>query len=413
MSRLDAVIVGAGVAGLACALRLHEAGLSVQILEASDRVGGRVRTDDVDGFRLDRGFQVLLEAYPECRRVLDYEALDLQPFEPGALIWTGHGLTRLSDPFRRPRQALGTVFGTPGTLTDKLRIVRLRQKVRRGEPDDLFGRPELSALEDLRVHGFSPEIVEAFFRPFFGGVFLDRDLGVSSRLFRFVFRMFSEGSASVPATGMEAIPRQMAARLPAGCVRVGTPVEAVAHGRATLRSGEEVRADAVVVATDGPEAGRLISGLDPGESSGVTCLYFDADGPPVRGPTLVLDGVGDGPVCNLAVMSEVSASYAPRDRALVAASVVGDGWGEVSELERGARSQLGRWFGTAVSSWRLVRAYPIPHALPRQGPGVLNPAERSVALAPGIFVCGDHRETATLNGAMHSGRRAAEAILGA
>jgi phytoene dehydrogenase-like protein len=409
----DVVVVGAGLAGLACALRLHEAGASVRVLEASDGVGGRVRTDDVDGFLLDRGFQVLLTAYPETRRVLDYTALDLRPFLPGALVRRSGHFHELSDPWRRPDRAWRSLTAGVGTLPDRLRMARLRARVRRGSLEELFRRRETSAAERLHAEGFSAEMIESFFRPFFGGILLDRSLSASSRMLEFVFRMMAEGDVAVPAAGMQAIPDQMAARLPAGTVRLGARVAAVSPRETRLDSGETMAADAVVVATEGPEAARLAGTPSPG-SLPVTCLYFAAERAPLEEPILVLDGDGEGPVNNLCVPTRVTPSYAPPGATLVSASVVGGAAGDAVEvaLEGAVRRQLEGWFGKEVRGWRHLRTYRVLHAQPEQRPGVLEPVERPVRLGDGLFVCGDHRDTASLHGAMLSGRRAAEAVLG-
>jgi phytoene dehydrogenase-like protein len=402
------VVVGAGLAGLACALHLSEAGLPVQLLEASDGVGGRVRTDMVGGFRLDRGFQVLLTAYPETRRVLDYAALDLRPFLPGALVRREGRFHELSDPWRRPARLLSTLLSDVGTLTDRLRMARYRARVRAGGLSALFERPEATALERLRGEGFSEPMIDAFFRPFFGGVLLDRGLSASSRMLDFVFRMMAEGDVALPAEGMGAIPKQMADRLPEGTVRLGARVASVSPREVRLDSGETVAARAVVVATEGPEAARLTGQLPAPGSRSVTALYFAAERAPIGEPILILDGDGGGPVNNLCVPSQVAPSYAPVGAALVSASVLEEPENP-DTLEPAVRAQLTGWFGEQVARWRLLRTYRIPHAQPDQTPPALEPAERPVELGDRLFVCGDHRDTASLHGALVSGRRAAEA----
>src|SRR3954469_1693763 len=243
------VIIGGGVAGLCCALRLQEKSIPCVILEASNAPGGRVRTDKVEGFLLDRGFQVLLTAYPEARRLLDYQALRLRTFAPGALVRVQGKLHRVSDPFRQPWTLPATLLAPVGSLADKLAIARLRSHVRQGTSEEIWTRPETSSLEALQSFGFSQRMIDSFFRPFFGGIFLETELATSSRMLEFVFRMFSQGRAALPAAGIGAISEQLAGRLPAGAIRTGARVELIGEGRVVLTRGERVPAAAVVIAT--------------------------------------------------------------------------------------------------------------------------------------------------------------------
>jgi phytoene dehydrogenase-like protein len=406
----DVIVVGAGLAGLTCARVLQQSRVKAWVLEASDGVGGRVRTDTVDGFLLDRGFQVFLTAYPEPQRWLDYQALDFQRFFPGALVWRAGKLHHVADPFRRPLQAVAHAFNKVGSLADKLHVLDLRQQSLSGPVEDVFHRPQKTALKYLRDVGFSEEMVEAFFRPFFGGVFLEKELRTSSRMLEFVFRMFATGATVVPARGMGALAAQLSAKLPSGALRMNAPVEEVWGHRVRLVSGETLEASAVVVATDAPAAEELLVGMPPRKMNAVTSLYFAAPEPPVRGPYLVLNGEGTGPVNHLAVMSEVAPSYAPEGQALVSVSVLETA--EDSEaLEARVREQLSGLFGGAVAKWRHLRTYAIPYALPVQTPEMLEEPHRRVRLSPGLYACGDYRENGSIDGAMASGRRAAEALL--
>ena len=404
-SDADVLIVGAGLAGLCCARRLREAGVSSLILEASDEVGGRVRTDEVDGFLLDRGFQVFLTAYPEAKRVLDYDSLDLRTFYPGALVKTSFGFERLADPWRRPLDALRSIYRSGWTWRDRWAVAKLRQRVRRGSLEDLWNRDERPTHQLLMEHGFSASAVESFFRPFFGGIFLESKLETSSRMFEFVFRMMSQGDTTLPSQGMGAISRQLASALPSGSIRTKSPVRSIEGSCVTLDSGETLSARSVVVAVEGPAAARLLPEIpDPGSRS-VTCLYFSAEKAPLDGPVLLLNGEA-GPINNLAVLSHVAPSYAPSGAHLISVSVLGR-----CEDSARVKDQLVDWFGEGARTWRHLKTYQLQHALPRQAPPALKTPERESRVGPDLFVCGDHRDNASIQGAMVSGRRAAEALL--
>jgi phytoene dehydrogenase-like protein len=412
MAQPHVLVVGAGLSGLACARLLHEGGFSVEVLEASDAIGGRVRTDEVEGFRLDRGFQVLLTAYPEARSFFDYDHLDLQPFYGGALIYYAARFHRVADPTRHPGALFATLTSGVGSLLDKIRILNLRRAVLRGDLEAIWERDDMASLEALRTRwGFSDAMVSRFFRPFLGGITLDLDLSASSRVLEFVFRMFSSGPTAVPALGMGRLPEQLASAIPAHTIRLGARVAAVHSAGLTLDDGSALAADAVVVAADGPSAGRLLSLPPAPHGKRVTCLYYVTEQAPVDEPILLLDGIGSGPAVNVAVMSRVSRAYAPPGSELVSVSVVGrDDWSE-DELDRAVRAQMRTWFGDAPSTWRLLKSYRIAYALPDQKPPALSPPRRPARLGNGLYACGDHRTDASINGALLSGRMAAEAVL--
>ena len=406
-------VVGAGLAGLRCARRLHTHGVAATVLEAADGVGGRVRTDRVEDFLLDRGFQVLLTAYPEAADALDYGKLELHPFYPGAVVRTGGRFVTVADPFRRRWDGLRTVLAPVGGLGDKLKVASLRRQVVAGSLEELFARPETTTREALAAHGLSDTIVDRFFRPLFGGILLDRELGTSSRMFEFVYRMLTLGDVALPARGMGAIADQLAGGLPPDQVRLGRRVTAVDDRGLLLADGEQLPARAVVVATDGPTASELLGGEPPAPGSvAASCLYFAADRAPVDEPVIVLDGDGDGPVNNLCVPSAVAPTYAPPGAALISAAVLHrPGLPRGPDLEAAVLGQLADWFGSGVVAWRHLKTYTIPHAQPAQPPGTLDPPERPVRLRPGLYVCGDHRDNASINGALASGRPAADAVL--
>jgi phytoene dehydrogenase-like protein len=408
----DVIVVGAGLAGLCCARELHAAGQDILVLERGETPGGRVHTDVVDGFQLDRGFQVLLTAYPEARRMLDYDRLGLRPFEADALIRRRGRFLRVADPFRHPLKAVESLRDAPGSIPDKLRVARLRRRLSRFSLNELLTAPQVTTAEALRREGFSSDLVEAFFRPFLRGVFLDPSLETSSRLFAFVFKLFTEGEAALPAAGMQAIPRQLAETLPEAALRFGATVESAAPGEVVLAGGERLSAAAVVVAADGPEAARLTGAVEAPAPRAVTNVHYAADRSPVGEPVLLLDGDGTGPANDLCVQSDVAPSYAPPGAALISATVLGVPPLTDEALDDAVRGQLREWFGAQVDGWRRLRVQRLPFALPAQPPAALTPAERPVRLADGLFVCGDHRDTASIQGAMVSGRRAAAAVRG-
>lgn len=405
----DVLVVGAGLAGLVCAGDLAAAGIPCTVLEASDGVGGRVRTDRLDGFLLDRGFQILLTAYPQVQARLDLRALGLREFEPGALVRTATGLHPIADPLRRPLELPATLLAPFAGAADKARAVRLVLDVRAHSVPSLLRRPDMTTAERLAHAGFSRGFIDAFWRPLFAGIQLDPDLEVSARRFETILKMIAQGATGLPREGIGAVPAQLAARLPEGTVRLGARVASVAPGAAVLADGERLQARAVVVATDGPAAHALLGGRveDPG-SRAAACCWFSLPAAPVRGPHLILDGESRGPALNVVAISEVQPSYAPPGRALIAAAVPGPP-ALAPGLTEQVREQLQRWFGFAAGEVEHLHTHVIPHGQPDQRPP-LRPRRR-VSLGEGLFACGDHRDTASLQGAMFSGERTARAVL--
>lgn len=402
--RAEVVVIGAGLAGLAAATTLHRAGRQVLVLEASDGVGGRVRTDQVDGYLLDRGFQVLLTGYPEAHRQLDLDGLDLQRFAPGAVVWLGSRGYRVGDPFRKPSTLVDTVLSPIGSVADKLRLLALRTRLKRSDPKQLLRGTDVSTRQYLEGLGFSDRFVERFLGPLFTGIQLDPDLTTSRRMFDTIFRSLTIGDSAVPAAGMGAIPAQMADQLPPGAVHLNTEVVAVEPGAVVVSGGGRIATSTVIVATDGPTAVSLLD-LDPVGSRSVSCVYFAAGADPIGRPLVVLDGGHSGPVSNLAVMSTVAPSYAPPGRVLIAAACPGP---QPEGLESAVRAQLTEWFGSVVATWTHLRTYRIAHGQPDQSPP-FNPKEE-VRVSDHLWVCGDHRDTGSIQGALFSGRRTGEAV---
>ena len=417
------VIVGAGVAGLAAAISLSNAGLAVRIFEASDAVGGRVRTDTVDGpggrYLLDRGFQVYLSGYQDAGALLDLDALDLRAFEPGAIVMLGGKAHTVVDPLRRPLRALKMLGSPIASPTDAVCAAGLHAELcarplRAGAQDAAWSVAERSSEDALRDAGLSDRAIESFYRPFFGGVFFDRSLRTSARMLAFTYRNFAKGRACVPAEGMGRISEQMASRLPVGSIELNATVDRVEPDAVTV-GGRRIEASAVIVATESNAARRLVADLSHAEDAddwnATATLFFSADRPPVPDATLVLDGDGTGPINHLAVPSNASAAYAPTGRAVIYANAVGEAaaWPEAQLVDR-ASAQMQRWFGPEAANWHLLRTLRIPRALPRRFSPALEPVQRPVETPSGVFVCGDHRENGSINGAASSGVRAAQAV---
>jgi glycine/D-amino acid oxidase-like deaminating enzyme len=406
---VDVVVVGAGLAGLACARRLHQAGVSVVVLEAADAVGGRVRTDVVDGFRLDRGFQVLNPSYPALERTTDLSRLRLRSFLPGVLVALGDSRHLVADPRRYPRGLASTLRAPVGTLVSKARLGALALQVTRRAPQDDFDRADETTAAELARLGISAQTVERLLRPFLSGVFLEPDLATSSRFFHLVLRSFVAAAPGLPEQGMQALPEEVARPLPAGTVRLGCPARELSAGRVVTDEGE-LGCRVVVVAADPGSAGTLLPGFTPLPMRAVTTWYHAVDDGEslLEGrPVLVVDGERRGPVVNSGVLSAVAPSYAPAGSALVSSSVLGAGAGLPDDSD--VLAHLSTLYGTSTAGWRLVRRVEVPAALPAMPPPL--PPRRSVRFAEGVYVCGDHRDTGSIQGALVSGRRAAAAVL--
>ena len=403
------VIVGGGVSGLSCAHRLHQAGVPFTLLEASDVPGGRVQTDQHEGFLLDRGFQVLLTAYPEAGRILNYKQLGLRKFTSGALIRSGGKFHRLVDPWRQPLQALPSVFSPIGSFADKLKIAKLRVSVSSKSLPSIFDAEDRTTLAELKRYKFSDKIIDQFFRPFFGGVFLDPELVTSSRMFNFVFQMFSKGAVTLPAGGIGQIAQQLAARLPSDQIRFGCRVKKIGENEVQLEDGSKVSSRVIVLATGGEATARLLARpFGSHQRRQVVCMYFKAPKAPFNEPCLVLNGEGSGPVNNLCVPSLVSPRYAPPGQHLISASVLDDFIEE--DLEPKVIEQMHAWYGSQVNDWEPLRTYHIAEALPNQAAGV-PPAFTQGKLNSSVYLCGDFCTQGSLNAAMYSGRLVAEEVM--
>ena len=451
------LIVGAGLAGLTCAKVLHEAGKSVQVLEAASHVGGRVRTSVVDGFRLDEGFQVFLTAYPTCRRHLNHEALQLGAFDAGALIRSRNRFCYLGDPLRQPSSAWSTVTHPTLRIGDKWRVWRLRRRLLAQTMSHSLSNEDVTTEEGLRREGFSPTAIDEFFRPFIGGVLLDPSLSVSRRMFDFVFRMFSLGHAALPARGMQAIPEQLAAGLPDDAVALKQCVQKIDGSSVTLADGTRLRAGDIVVATESDAAERLIprANLNEGDSAastmpspessatsentswttawgGTVNLYYHVPALSDRRPRLMLSGDEQGPIQTAAILNHAQPGYSETDRDLVSVSL----WNASDAVAWAANSfehpeavavhrQIAAWLKMSETKIEPIRVCVVPYGLPRceirREASPIEPIARSMPNqkdapeeASAVYrhwIAGDHRLHPSIEGAMNSGESIANAIL--
>jgi len=399
----EVVVVGAGLAGLAAALRLTAAGRAVRVLEASDAPGGRMRSDRVDGFTVDRGFQVLLAGYPELQRVGPPADLDLRPFVRGALLRDARGLHLVADPRSAPTGAAGLVTAPLGGPVGLAALGAYLAGVVLGPADRIRRGHDVELRTALARHGVRGAPVEHLLRPFLQGVLLERDLTTSSRFVELVLRSFARGPAGVPAHGMGALPDGLAARLPAGTIEYGRRVEAVRPGAVDVADEGTRRAEAVIVAADPVTAARLL-GLRAPAMHAVTTVWHALPAPPTRRAVIALDTEG-GPVANSVVMTNAAPAYSPDRRALVASSVLAP----EPPPDRLLRATLARIWGVGTTGWSEVAVTRVPAALPALPGG--SPLRKPVRLTEGLYVAGDHRDTPSSQGALVSGRRAADAYL--
>jgi phytoene dehydrogenase-like protein len=411
MPAKDVIIVGAGLAGLACAVRLMDENISFSILEADQRIGGRLKSDHIDGFILNHGFQVLQTAYPEARRVLDYDQLALKPFWPGAIVRVNGKFHRIADPARRPRELWSTLTAPIGTMGDRLKLLRLTQKVRRKSPSEIFQDQDMTTLEFLNSRGFSERMIQRFWTPFFAGVCLDPGIEASCRVFQYVLKIFAEGDVALPARGVAAIVDQLAEKLPIERIRTKARVESVHPQGVVLASGESIDASVVVLATEGPETARLMGDKAKEGSRGEFCLYYAAKTAPIDVPFLVLNGEGVGRINSLTVPSIVAPTYAPSGQHLISVVVLGSADADSSGVETAVRNELAVWFGTVVNQWRHLKTFGIKHALPAQSPPMPDPTLAAGPVKPGIFICGEYGSVPGIQWALLSGRHAAEAVM--
>ena len=399
--RVEVVVVGAGLAGLSEAIRLAEAGCDVHVLEASDGAGGRLATEVVDGFVVDRGFQVLNTGYPRVAADLDLDALELGWFRRGAVVHVGDRSHRVVDPRSAPRAVPDTLRAPIGSLVQKAAVAAFSLRAGYTPVPRLLAAPEATAEEALRRAGVGEPALERFFRPFLSGVLLESELATSSRYVDLLWRSFVRGAIGLPARGMQSVGEQLAARLGTERLHRGVRAGRVSGDSVTCDAGV-VRADAVVVATDPDGASALVPGLDASAPRQVTTHVHVLPASPGSDRLIVL-GTPEGRVVNSAVLTDVQPRYSPDERALVASSTL------APTREAEIREEVARLHGVAAADLAHLTTVTVIGAQPAALPPLQ--LRRPVDLGGGLFVCGDHRDTPSIQGAMASGARAARAVL--
>lgn len=409
-SSYDAVIVGAGAAGLSAARHLEQYHLKTLVIDRDSRAGGRLKTDQYQGFRLDRGFQVLLNAYPEAQRLLDMEALALKAFRPGAFCFGLSQKYQLSDSQREPWSLLRMAFSPVGTLRDKLKLARMRKEILAKSEEEIFNEPNITSLDYLQQKGFSEKIIQRFFKPFFSGIFLEPDLSTSVRMFQFVFKMFSIGDACLPAEGIEAIALQLKGGLQKTEFRFNTAVQKVEAGRVILENGEEIAAQQIILATAAAPA--LMPQLEgPQNWRSTQQFYFSAPRSPFAKGLIGLNIEESGLINNIADLSAVQASFAPKGRSLISVSLRQALPESEEAILRRLQDELNNLLGPQCEKWEFLRSYHIREALPQLENMTYRVAFEQCRIADGIYLAGDQLLNPSLNAALLSGELAAQALI--
>ena len=405
----DTIIVGAGLAGLSAANYLQQRGHDYLLLEADAEVGGRVKTTEKEGFLLDHGFQVLATAYPEARALLDYDKLDLRAFLPGAmLLQTDGSVDRIGDPLRDLSSFLPTVLAKVGGVGNKLGILRLRNRLKGLSLDDIFAQAEKPTIEALREdYGFGEKMIERFFRPFYSGIFLEKELRTSRRMFDFVFKMFAEGDVAVPNKGMQQIPLQLAANLPTDRLQLNTRVQQIEGSSVVLQNGERLPAKNIVLATKATELVRQYQTTVNTNYVSTNHIHFTAPKAPFRQPLIALDNKPGDLVNSIAVMNEVAPGYSSDDQALLSLSIVGKTEQNGEQLAERLREECRAWFGDEVDQWELLDERLVQYALPDQ---THVQREADFKLQEDLYAIGDYTLNGSIDAAMRAGRLVAEMV---
>ena len=400
-------IVGAGISGLIAAQVLENYGYQPTIIEASNTVGGRVKSDIVKGHTLDHGFQVLLTSYPAAKKYLDYTALDFQEFLPGATIFKNGKAQTIGDPLRNISLLFPTLFSSIGTYSDKVKILKLNIQLKKKKIATIFETEEKTTLQYLKDVGFSDTIITAFFTPFFSGIFLEPNLETSSRMFEFIYKMFGEGLAVLPKSGIQAISNQLKDKLQQTKIQFNTPVKEVKNNRIILQDGTKIDSDFTIIAT---EASALVSNLKNQETQWKSCdtLYFECDKRKISSPLIGLIS-NENTLINSIFYPTSFKKNLTKNKELLSVTIVKKHSLNQEELIQKTKEELKECCD--ISEINFLKRYQIKKALPKLLNIQYELSSSETQLNDSIFLAGDQLLNGSVNAAMIAGERAALGVI--
>ena len=406
-NKIQINIVGAGISGLIAASILEGKGYAVTIFERLERAGGRVQTDDLDGYIMDHGFQVLLDAYPLASKYLDLKALQLHSFLPGAVIFKDGKQSTLGDPLRSLPLLLPTLFSKIGTLSDKIKILSLNIELKKTSIENIFEGEETSTLSYLRSKGFSDAIISSFFKPFFSGIFLEPNLSTSSRMFQFVYKMFGEGSAVLPTNGIGAITGQLVSKLDSTKIIYNIEVKSISDTTILLSNGEVVPGDYTIMATN---TTNLVPNLRNQNITWKGCdtFYFSVSDRVIKKPLIGLIADKEALINNIFYLTSLNSSWSRNDE-LLCVTVVKEHNLKEEILIKKVKQDLGQYCG--ITRLNFLKRYRIPKGLPDVADMRYEMAPSETQLKDTLFLAGDHLLNGSLNAAMMAGEKAALGII--
>lgn len=410
-SSLDVLIIGAGMSGLTAAHEVFQKGLSFKVIEASSSVGGRMKTERIQGFQLDRGLHFFQTAYPEAQKVLDYKDLELKEVYQGTLIYHNHDFSLLSNPFKKPSDVLSSMIADIATWKDKLKIMSLIFALRNTDIHHIVKECKQSAEEFFRSYGFSDLFINSFLRPFVGSILHDPKMDSSAEYVLYGLKMIIQGDVTLPKNGIAALPEQIEKKLPEGSIIFNNKVKMIEDNRVTLMDGTTLSAKKIIISINPLDLKNIFPDMEVNpESNHVSCLYFaTSEKPPVSKPVVILNGENKGLVNSLFVPSLVVENYAPPGQHLISVSVLKENDLDDEELTDKVLTEMSEWFGLNVNYWQHIKTYHIKYALPKHG----KLCDKLVFSkhSENVYLCGDYFNYGSINSAILSGRKAAEEVI--